>query len=568
MSGRHEALASGDGRIPRDEPHRGAELEKELADTRLLLGLGSELIGEDDSQALYEKIMEAAVAIMRSDFASMQMLHPERGTGGELRLLAFRGFNPEAARFWESVRTDSCCTCGMALKRKTRVVEEDVSGSASMAGTADQATYLQTGIRAVQSTPLVARNGKLVGMISTHWRQPHRPAERELRLLDILAKHAAALLERKKAEEAARTLAAIVETSDDAIISKDLNSIITSWNRGAEILYGYTAQEAVGRPVTMLIPPDRLNEEPGILQRMREGRRIEHYETVRRRKDGTLVDISLSVSPIIDGEGKIIGASKIARDITDRKRTEAILREADRNKDEFLAMLSHELRNPLAPMRHCVTLLQQADEDEIRRQASSILDRQVEHMTRLIEDLLDVSRISRGDIDVRKQEIDLAQVVQSAVEAIRPVVEAAGHRLEIELPRSPVSVVADRQRIAQVVSNLLSNAAKYTPQGGRIDVELSKLNGSAVISVRDNGIGIAAGDLPRLFNMYTQLDGGRRRAPGGLGVGLAIARQLVALHGGTIEARSAGTGQGSEFTVRIPTSGLPHEARDAGNTLR
>jgi PAS domain S-box-containing protein len=534
--------------------------------------------------------------------------------------------------------------------------------------------------------------------------------------------------ERKRVDQDLGKLAAIVETSDDAIIGKDLNGVITSWNLGAERMFGYTAQEVIGRPVTILIPPDRIDEEPTILRRIREGLRIEHYETERRRKDGALIHISLGVSPILDGTGKIIGASKIARDITERKRAEARaqedartrealyvvsrtlageldmdrmvqavtdtatefsgaqfgaffynvknaagesyllyalsgapreafekfgmprntavfeptfsgrevvrlddvtkdprygknapyygmpkghlpvrsylaapitsrtgevfgalffgheqpgvfteraeklvtgiaaqaavamdnarlvaqLRESDRNKDDFLAMLSHELRNPLAPMRHCVTLLQQADEGEIRRHAGEILDRQVEHMTRLVEDLLDISRISRGDIDLRKNEVDLADVVRIAVETSRPLFEAAGHRLDVNLPRSPVNVVADRLRLAQVFSNLLNNAAKYTPAGGRIGLELSKANGTVAISVRDNGIGIAAGDMPRLFSMYTQLEGGRRRAPGGLGVGLALARQLVELHGGTIEARSEGAGHGSEFTVRIP----------------
>jgi PAS domain S-box-containing protein len=705
-----------------------AQVAAELADSKLLQSISSELVHEKDSNALYGKIVDAAVAIMHADFASMQKFYPERGKAGELRLLAFRGFNPRAAQFWEWVRADSDCTCGIALRTGKRVIEADVARSGIMAGSQDQAICLQTGILAVQSTPLFARDGNLVGMISTHWRAPYHPSDRGLRLLDILARQAADLIERRRDEEEIAQLAAIVETSDDAIISKDLDGVITSWNRGAARLFGYTAREAIGRPVTLLIPAERLDEEPGILQRIRDGLRIEHYETMRRRKDGTLVDVSLSVSPILDASGKIIGASKIARDITERKRAErqaeedarirealyrvsrmlageldvdrmvqavtdtstqlcgaqfgaffynvknaagesyllyalsgapreafekfgmprntavfeptfsgrevvrlddvtqdprygksaphhgmpeghlpvrsylaapvksrtgevfgalffghpqpgvftersealvtgvaaqvavamdnarlvAQLRESDRNKDDFLAMLSHELRNPLAPMRHCVTLLQQADEGEIRRHAGEILDRQVEHMTRLVEDLLDISRISRGDIDLRKNEVDLADVVRIAVETSRPLFEAAGHRLDVNLPRSPVNVVADRLRLAQVFSNLLTNAAKYTPAGGRIGLELSKANGTVAISVRDNGIGIAAGDLPRLFSMYTQLEGGRRRSPGGLGVGLALARQLVELHGGTIEARSEGTGQGSEFTVRIP----------------
>jgi PAS domain S-box-containing protein len=352
--------------------------------------------------------------------------------------------------------------------------------------------------------------------------------------------------------DVARLLAAIVETSDDAIIGKDLNSIILSWNRGAEMLFGYTAEEIIGRPVTVLMPPEKLDEEPGILARIRRGERIEHYETVRRRKNGSLVDISLSVSPILDRNGKVVGASKIARDISERVRHMRELSEANRRKDEFLALLSHELRNPLAPIRNAVTLLQEVHDEETRRQACAILDRQVAQMTRLVDELLDLTRITRGEIELRKAQIDLAAIVQSAVESSRPLIDAAGHRLEIALPGAPVSVFVDPLRMAQVVSNLLNNAAKYTPRGGRVGVTALAAGQMASISVRDNGIGIPPGELSRIFTMFTQLEGSRQRAPGGLGVGLALARQLVELHGGTIEAHSAGPGQGSEFVVRFP----------------
>ena len=529
-----------------------ARLATERADITLFQELSSSLIQERDQQALYEKIIDAAVAIMRSDFASMQIFHPERGKSGELKLLASRGFSPDAMAHWEWVRPDSDCICGRALKHNRRVVEPDMEKSGMLAGTRDQEMYLLAGIRAVQSTPLVSRDGKLMGMLSTHWRKPHIPADRDLRVVDMVARQAAELIERHRAEEQGLKLAAIVETSDDAIISKDLDGMITSWNRGAERLFGYTAREVIGRPITLLIPAEKLDEEPDILRRIRSGERIHHYETVRRRKDGTLLDVSLSVSPLVDRNGKVVGASKIARDITHRKRTERELREANRNKDEFLAMLSHELRNPLAPMQHAVTLLQQAGDEQTRQQAFAILGRQVKHMTRLVEDLLDISRISRGHIDMRMHEVDLLTVIQTAIETSRPLVVAGGHQLEVALPSAPVRVFADRLRLAQVVSNLLNNAAKYTPRGGRIDLSVGVAPEATSISVRDNGIGIAADELPRIFDLFTQLDGGRHRATGGLGVGLALARQLVELHGGTLQARSDGAGQGSEFIVRIP----------------
>ena len=319
-------------------------LAAELCDTQLLQRVSAEMIQEDNVEALYEKIMDAAVAIMRSDYASMQMLYPERGSGGELRLLASRGFTPEATKFWEWVRADLNCTCGVALKTGKRVIATDVATCDFMAGTEDQTTYLQAGILAVQSTPLLSRKGQIVGMISTHWRQPYKPAERDLRLLDILARQAADLIERKQAEIAMQHLGAIVDSSDDAIVSKNLDGIITSWNRGAQRLFGYTTDEVVGKPVTILIPPDRQDEEPNILRRIRSGEHVDHFETVRQRKDGTPIDISLSISPVRDAAGKIVGASKIARDITARK-------QAETTQQMLLNELNHRVKNTLASVQ-------------------------------------------------------------------------------------------------------------------------------------------------------------------------------------------------------------------------
>jgi signal transduction histidine kinase len=405
------------------------QLEAELRDSRLLQEISAQLIQEQNVAALYEKIIDAAVAIMRSQFASMQMLYPERGEGGELLLLAFRGFNPQAAKFWEWVRADSESTCGVALRSGQRVIAADVERCDFMAGTADLATYLQTGIRAVQTTPLFSRDGQLVGMISTHWREPHQPSERDLRLLDILARQAADLIE--------------------------------------------------------------------------------------------------------------------------RRRTEEVLREADRRKDEFIAMLSHELRNPLAPIRNVVTLLKEGS-PEVREQACGILERQVEHLVRLVDDLLDVSRVTRGTLGLHSRPVDLATVVGSAVETSRPLIDAAAHQLELDLPREQLRAVGDPVRLAQLLTNILNNAARYTPRGGHIRLGLRRDGAEAVISVRDNGIGIDPAALPGIFEMFAQADSTRSRFPGGLGVGLALARRLAGLHGGSVHAASEGTGRGSEFVVRLP----------------
>jgi PAS domain S-box-containing protein len=307
-------------------------LRSELAATQQLQTLSIQLIHTNDPDALYDKVLDAAVAILRSDFASMQMLYPERG---ELRLLAYRGFNPTAAAFWEWVRPGSGSTCGAALATGNRSVVPDIELSHFMAGSEDLETYRQTGIRAVQSTPLFSRTGRLLGMISTHWRRPHEPSERDLRLLDVLARQAADLIERKQAELTDQRLATIVDSSHDAIVSKDLNGIITTWNHGAQRLFGYAAFEMIGRSITTLIPPDRHHEEVRILDCIRRGERVDPYETLRQRADGSLVDVSVSVSPLRNTAGEVIGASKIARDITDRKRAEARL--AERNAQLDLA---------------------------------------------------------------------------------------------------------------------------------------------------------------------------------------------------------------------------------------
>ncbi|HLZ46961.1 MAG TPA: ATP-binding protein [Gemmatimonadales bacterium] len=348
-------------------------------------------------------------------------------------------------------------------------------------------------------------------------------------------------------------LAAIVESSDDAIISKTLQGIITSWNAGAERLFGYTAQEAIGRSILMIIPDDRKHEEDMILGRLRRGERIDHFETVRMAKNGRLIDISLTISPIRNDRGELVGASKVARDITEQKRVQRELREGDTRKNEFLALLAHELRNPLGPIRHAVKILRaRAPSPDELQWATNIIDRQTEHMVRLVDDLLDVSRITRGAIELRRERIDVASVLRSAVEASSAHMERAGHQLRMTPPAEPLYVEGDATRLTQVLTNLLDNAAKYTDPGGHIWLSAEREGEQAVIVVKDSGIGIDPDVLPRIFDMFTQAGGSVERAQGGLGVGLALVERLVKLHGGSVSAYSAGPGRGSEFTVRLP----------------
>jgi PAS domain S-box-containing protein len=365
------------------------------------------------------------------------------------------------------------------------------------------------------------------------------------------------IADRRYSEELRNRLAAVVEDSDDAIITKTLEGVITTWNQGATRVFGYTAAEVVGQPVTMLIPPEHRDEEPGILQRLKRGERIDHYETVRLRKDGTRIDVSLTVSPIKDVDGVIIGASKIARDISPQKRAEEALRQSDRLKDEFVATLAHELRNPLAPIRQAALISRSsAATEEQKRWSHDVISRQVHNMALLLDDLLDISRVTSGTLELRPEESELSAIIEAAVETARPMIDAKRHGLAIELPPGGVRIAADPLRLAQVFSNLLTNASKYTDPEGLIRLRAACDADSVTISVADNGIGIPADALERIFQMFSQVKSSQDRSEGGLGIGLALTKGLVALHGGTIRAHSAGPGQGSEFVVHLPRRAL------------
>jgi PAS domain S-box-containing protein len=531
----------------------------------------------------------------------------------------------------------------------------------------------------------------------------------------------------RRAFAASAHLAAIVESSDDPIISKDLNGIILSWNKAAERLYGYTAEEVLGKPISILVPPDHPDEIPAILDRIGRGERIEHFETERVAKNGRRISVSLSISPIRDASGRVVAASKLTRDITPLKRTTQALRfladaskllgellndpsilqevvrravpylgdcaaldlvgndgqiyrvatacsepkheellkrlearyplrwespsavvrvlksgkpelvsditdamiesgardpehlellraltprtfmtvpvtvrdrvlgawsfaslegtrrydqgdlnlaqdlanraaiaidnsrlyqkidEANRRKDEFLAMLAHELRNPLAPIRNALHILKMPGIDAASaEQARQLMERQLQHIVRLVDDLLDVSRIMRGRIELRKEAVDVANVVMRAIETAQPVLDAQGQELVLSLPSQPLVIEGDATRLAQVVANLLHNAAKYSQHAGRIWLTANRDGNEVLLSVRDAGAGIVPDLLPHVFDLFVQGDQSLERSQGGLGIGLTIVKRLVEMHGGAITAHSEGLGKGSEFVVRLP----------------
>jgi PAS domain S-box-containing protein len=519
---------------------------------------------------------------------------------------------------------------------------------------------------------------------------------------------------RRREEATSHLLASIVESSDDAIISKDLSAVITSWNKGAARMFEYSAEEAIGQPIALIAAPERVDEMPGILERIKQGARIDHFETVRRTKSGKLVNVSLTISPLRDTAGRIVGASKIARDISERVRAaeqmaslNALLREsnerlarandglqeseqrfrrladgapvmiwvagldkkytwlnavwlkftgrameqelgdawterihpddrrrwlstysenfdrresfsieyrllrhdgewrwlldcgmplqgpegtfagyvgsciditeriqneeeranllareraarteaerANRLKDEFLATVSHELRTPLAAVLGWAQLLQDSNLDESSRsRALKAIDHNAKMQAKLLEDILDVSRVVSGKLLLEMQRVELLNVIEGALESIRPAAESKSISMESVFDAAAGVVEGDPERLEQVLRNVLSNAVKFTPQGGRVEVRLERREGFAEIRVQDSGVGIAEEFLPHVFEPFRQADASASRRHGGLGLGLAIVQHVVDLHGGSVHAHSDGPGTGAAFTIRLP----------------
>jgi PAS domain S-box-containing protein len=368
---------------------------------------------------------------------------------------------------------------------------------------------------------------------------------------------------RRHAEDVAARLAAIVESSEDAIIGLDVAGRITSWNPSAERMFGFRAEEAIGQPIAIIVPPDRRGEEQRVLDALASGARFEHYETVRTTKDGRAVELSLTVSAILDRSGAIVGASKVARDITARKRIEREHENSDRRRNEFLETLAHELRNPLAPIRSSLELLRlSGDVSPTVRHVHEMLERQVRHLVALVDDLVDVSRITHGRIELQRQRFNFSDAVRVAVDVIRPIIEARRQHLTVSMPPDPVPVDGDLARLTQVVTKLLQNATKFTHEGGEIGVDVSRSDGEIVLRVADNGRGIDPEFLPQVFALFAQGDRPSEHESAGLGVGLTLVQQLAELHGGRAGAHSEGIGRGAEFVVRLPASDRPGATRD------
>ena len=364
-------------------------------------------------------------------------------------------------------------------------------------------------------------------------------------------------------------LAAIIESSEDAIVSKTLDGVITLWNAFVERMFGWSAAEAVGQHITLIIPPEYHAEESQVLAQLRRGERISHFETIRHRKDGTHFPVSLTVSPVRDASGTVVGASKVARDISERRlveRARQMLLEQEqrarnesealnRSKDQFLATLSHELRTPLNAIYGWARMFADGalDPAATRNAAQAIL-RNSRIQVQLIEDLFDVSRIITGKMRLDVRPMNVLAALESAVETIRPAAEAKSIRLDIVLDPRAAPIMGDPDRVQQAAWNLLSNAVKFTPKGGRVQLHLRRVNSHIDVVVSDTGEGIAPEHLPYIFERFRQADTGSTRRHAGLGIGLSLVKHLVELHGGKVTAASPGVDQGATFTVTLPVS--------------
>ncbi|MEZ4365225.1 MAG: ATP-binding protein [Kofleriaceae bacterium] len=349
---------------------------------------------------------------------------------------------------------------------------------------------------------------------------------------------------------------------DYAIYLMDPSGRVATWNVGAERIKGYTADEIIGKHCSLFYP--EIAVRGGICEReFAAARRDGRFEDEgwRVRKDGTQFWAHVVIGAIHDDDGNLVGFSKVTRDLTARRAAEReraarlAAEEANRDKDEFLALLGHELRNPLAPIVTALALMKLQRGDAVPRELA-IIERQVTHMGRLVDDLLDVSRLTRGDLKLSRGRVDLGEVVRQSLDEVAPLIEEARHHVAVDLPTTPVIVDGDRARLVQIVTNLVVNAAKYTRPEGHLAIAVRAAADVAVIEVRDDGVGIDPVLLPRIFDRFVQGPQGVDRAAGGLGLGLTLVRSLATLHGGRVVARSAGVGAGSSFEVSLP---LPAE---------
>ena len=625
---------------------------------------------KNNLEEMFGVIVETAILIAHADFGNLQL--PDADSS-RLRIVAQRGFPQWWIDYWQNV-PEGRGVCGSAYKRGERIIVEDAEQSAIFTA-ADLDMQRKAGVRSVQSTPLVSRSGKFVGMLSTHFTEPHRPDERTLQKLDVLAREAADIIGQVHAEAELERQATLLDLAHDAIFIRDGDGRITYWNEGAVQCYGWSRAQALGAVAQILLQtqfPESLETitstvlttghwEGELVQTCRDGRRIivdsrwtiqrddagdgfrileiNKDITVRKKTEAALreseqqlqsyIDQAGDAIYVLDAEsGSILTANaraeqmtgytrdellrlsaadlerahtadvindvntrttggvveaegihqrkdgstfpvevrltslapspprrilSIVRDISERKRLEQERAEENRRKDEFLAFLGHELRNPLAAVDLAIQVLSRGSAPAQRARMEDVIQRQTALMRRLVDDLLELERISHGHIDLKLEDLDLADCLKRSAAAIQATVATRHQDLVVRAPSESVSFMADSARLDQIVGNLLTNASKYTRPGGRIELSGNREASEVIIRCRDNGQGILPEDAAKIFEPFAR---GRKTELGfgeaSVGLGLALVKQLTELHGGTVSVESGGAGLGSEFIVRLP----------------
>ena len=559
------------------------QLEAELADVKLLQSVSVELLYQENNQALYEKIIDSVMLIMQSEYASMQMLHPELGKEGKLRLLAFRGFNEHASRFWKWVDAgEAGTTCGEALRTGRRSIVANVEECEFMQGTADLDTYLQTGIRAVQSTPLYSRTGKILGMISTHWNKPYQPSEHQLNLFDVLARQAADLIEHKKAEEALkdseeryRTLFEnmnegffLAEIVCDAS-GKPVDYLHLAANPALERVIGLKREEILGKTrAEVQLPPSNwidtfgkvaLTREPSTFEGFSQG--LDRHFLIRAfsPKQGQFACLIQDVTELKSLEAELLCQHK--KLLQTEKEKNGALQKAIETKDEFLATITHEFKTPLtvinAALQTIDGLYGHEVSDNIKKHLQRIRTNTFRQL-RLVNNLLDVTKYSMGSLKLNRKNMDIVFLTKYIVKSVDVYAKQKGVSLKWSSDIEHKEIGIDEEKYERIMLNLLSNAIKFTPKGKAVFVSISSKNRRVIITVRDEGIGIPQNKQGMIFERFGQVDSTLSRQAEGSGIGLSLVKTLVEGMKGTVSVESE-IGKGSIFTVVLPVTKVRNE---------
>ena len=528
-------------------------LATELASTKRLQEISTQLIREENIESLYIEILDAAIAIMHSDMASMQILDRDEDA---LRLLAWRGFEPAFGKIFELNGPDTKTSCSVARRIGRRVIVSDVETCDFIMGTPVLVDYRNTGIRAVQSTPLCSRDGELVGMISTHWRRPHQPRERDLRLLDVLARQAADLIERSQGEkelrESEKRFRTMANCSPMMIWMTDEKGHISFLNRTYLEYFGVTAEDdSVFNWSEIAHPEDRAAYAAAFLTALQK-REIFHERARLRRFDGQWRWFEARGNPIFDDNGNMMGFIGSSADITEIYESQQALKELDQRKDEFLANMSHEIRSPLTGIMGYADILLSKLNDPEDIYCLNTIKESGDYLIEIVNDILDLSKIEAGKLVLHIEAVP----IHAALREVQSLMDVRARQKKLPLSLRyegslPDNLHTDRTRLRQILINLVSNAIKFT-ESGRVEIVARSIDNDFLqIDVIDTGIGIAPEHQTVLFQPFTQADTTATRQYGGTGLGLTITRRLVEMLGGSLSFNSE-LNKGSTFRVMIP----------------